>query len=338
MLYSRRRKVLNDRFGYIARALEHLPAGTVVDGEIVALGPNGHADFDLLQKFRSAESQIIYYIFDILVHENRDLIRVPLSDRRRILGEVVKPNQHLALSAVSDRSAAEMLKFAKTNGVECLIAKRADSVYQPGRRTGLWIKYRINIGQEFVVGGYIPGHLGVDSVVVGFYRGRDLIYAARVRAGFVPKTRREVFEKIRHLKIAKCPFVNLPETEPGRWGQGLTAEKMTECIWLKPETVVRIDFLEWTGANHLRHAKFVALRDDKDPRKVVILLFALEAVYGNLSLPLGLPSPPEILDPMGFAVLLFCFGYVAVQSLRSSSATFTEGLENREPSKICAVP
>ncbi len=268
-LYSRRRKVLNGRFGYVAKALEHLPAGTVVDGEIVALGPNGHADFYLLQKLRSAESQIVYYVFDILVHENRNLTRLPLFDRRRILAEVIKPNHHVALSAVSDRSAAEMLKFAKTHGIEGLIAKRADSVYQPGRRTGLWMKYRINLGQEFVVGGYIPGHLGVDSVVVGFYRGKELVYAARVRAGFVPRIRREVFEKIRHLKIAKCPFVNLPEAEPGQWGQGLTAEKMKECIWVRPETVVRIDFLEWTGANHLRHAKFVALRDDKDPRKVV---------------------------------------------------------------------
>jgi hypothetical protein len=89
-LYSRRQKVLNGRFSSIAKALEHLPAGTVVDGEIVALGPNGHADFYLLQKFRSATSQIIYYVFDILVHENRGLIRLPLSERRRILGEVIK--------------------------------------------------------------------------------------------------------------------------------------------------------------------------------------------------------------------------------------------------------
>jgi hypothetical protein len=143
-LYSRRRKVLNGRFGYIAKALEHLPAGTVVDGEIVALGPNGHADFYLLQKFRSAESQIVYYVFDILVHEKRDLIRLPLSERRRILGEVVKPNQHVALSAVSDRSAAEMLKFAKTHGVEGLIPSpvssnpRACAIGIPGRVGGIF--------------------------------------------------------------------------------------------------------------------------------------------------------------------------------------------------------
>jgi bifunctional non-homologous end joining protein LigD len=90
-----------------------------------------------------------------------------------------------------------------------------------------------------------------------------------VRAGFVPATRRAVFEKIKHLKTPKCPFVNLPELLQGRWGQGFTVEKMRECVWLKPQAVARIDFLEWTGAEHLRHTKFVALREDKDPRKVV---------------------------------------------------------------------
>jgi ATP-dependent DNA ligase len=142
-------------------------------------------------------------------------------------------------------------------------------VYQPGQRTGLWSKYRINLGQEFVIGGYTPGTHGLDSLVVGFYQGKEFRYAARVRAGFVPATRREVFEKTKGLTTSKCPFVNLPEKQTGRWGQGLTAEKMKECVWLRPEAVARIDFLEWTGADHLRHTKFVALRDDKDPRKVV---------------------------------------------------------------------
>jgi ATP-dependent DNA ligase len=90
-----------------------------------------------------------------------------------------------------------------------------------------------------------------------------------VRAEFVPATRREVFSRIKDLKTSKCPFVNLPEKGEGRWGQGLTVEKMKQCIWLKPQIVVRIDFLECTGADHLRHTQFVALRDDKDPRKVV---------------------------------------------------------------------
>jgi ATP-dependent DNA ligase len=162
-----------------------------------------------------------------------------------------------------------MEKFIKSHGLEGIVAKRADSFYQPGSRTGVWCKQRFNRSQEFVIGGYVPSHLGIDSLVVGVYRGKNLYYAARVRAGFVPATRRQVFEAIRHLTTTNCPFVNLPEKEPGRWGQGLTAEKMQECIWLKPEGVAEIAFLEWTGADHLRHAKFIRLRDDKDPRQVM---------------------------------------------------------------------
>ena len=85
-----------------------------------------------------------------------------------------------------------MLQFVKDHGLEGVVAKRSDSPYQPGQRTGLWNKYRIDLRQEFVVGGYIPSNLGIDSLVVGVYRGKDPIYAARVRAGLVPATRREV--------------------------------------------------------------------------------------------------------------------------------------------------
>jgi DNA ligase D-like protein (predicted ligase) len=268
-LYSRRQNVFNKKFPYIAAALKDLPDDTVIDGEVVALGADGQPDFNLLQNFRSAESRIHYYAFDILIHEGRRLIELPLSERRRILGSVIEPGEHVALSQVSDRSAAEMLKFIKSHGLEGAVAKRSDSVYQPGQRTGLWSKYRVNLEQEFVVGGYVPSNLGVDSLVVGFYRGKDLIYAARVRAGLIPATRREVFERIKHLKTPKCPFANIPEPSAGRWGQGLTAEKMKECVWVRPESVARVQFLEWTGADHLRHTKFIALRDDKDPSKVV---------------------------------------------------------------------
>jgi DNA ligase D-like protein (predicted ligase) len=268
-LYSRRENVLNQRFPYIATAFEDLPKETVIDGELVALGPDGRPDFNLLQNFRSAESRIVYYAFDILVHEGRRLTGLPLLERRDILRSVVAPGEHVALSQVSGQPAAEMLRFVKSHGLEGAVAKRSDSVYQPGQRTGLWSKYRVDLRQEFVVGGYIPSNLGVDSLVVGFYRGKDLIYAARVRAGLVPATRRDVFERLKHLKTAKCPFVNLPEPAAGRWGQGLTAEKMNECVWVRPEVVAEIQFLEWTGADHLRHTKFAGLRDDKDPSKVV---------------------------------------------------------------------
>ncbi|MBB5346186.1 bifunctional non-homologous end joining protein LigD [Edaphobacter lichenicola] len=172
-LYSRRRNVLNRKFQYIAKALDYLPDDTVLDGELVALGPDGKPNFNLLQNFRSAESHITYYAFDVLMHKGRDLTQVSLSERRALLRTVLKPSDHVAPSEVSDRTATEMLEFIKTHGLEGVVAKRSDSVYQPGLRTGLWTKHRINLGQEFVIGGYTPGTHGFDALIVGFYRGRE---------------------------------------------------------------------------------------------------------------------------------------------------------------------
>lgn len=268
-LYSRRGNDLTHRFDYIAAALDSLPDDTVIDGELVALDEAGQPSFNLLQNFRSAAAHITLYAFDIMIHEGDNVMLLPLADRRTILARALSPSNRVGLSQVSDKTAAQMLDFVRSHGIEGVIAKRADSVYQPGKRTGLWTKTRIDLVQEFVIGGYIPSHLGVDSIVVGFYKGSDLYYAGRVRAGFVPATRRIVFDAIKHLKSAKCPFVNLPEKEAGRWGQGFTADKMKEAVWIRPEAVAQIEFLEWTGTDHLRHTKFVGLRDDKNPPKVV---------------------------------------------------------------------
>src|SRR5580704_16128346 len=106
-LYSRRQNVFNQKFHYIATALGDLPDDTIIDGELVALGPDGRPDFNLLQNFRSAESRILYYAFDILIHKGHDLTKLPLSERRAVLETVIKPGEHVALSQDSDRSAAE---------------------------------------------------------------------------------------------------------------------------------------------------------------------------------------------------------------------------------------
>jgi ATP-dependent DNA ligase len=100
-------------------------------------------------------------------------------------------------------------------------------------------------------------------------RGNVLVYVARVRNAFVPASRRQVFEKIRHLVSPTMPFVNLPDTHKSRWGDELTAEKMKECVWLRPEAVAQIEFLEWTAGDRLRHSKFGGLREDKDASEVV---------------------------------------------------------------------
>ena len=268
-LFSRRGHDLTKQFPQVAGALTHLPAGTVIDGELVALAPDGRPNFNLLQNYRSAESQIIFYAFDILVLRQQSLMGLPLVERRKHLEHVITSGPYIDISQAVTSSANEMIDFIRAHGMEGIVAKRTSSVYLPGKRSGLWVKRRINAGQEFVIGGFIPSELGVDSLVIGFYRGKDLIYAGRVRAGFVPATRRAVFERIRHLRTPDCPFVNLPEKAEGRWGQGLTAEKMRKCIWIRPEAVAQVEFLQWTEGDHLRHTKFIGLRDDKDPRQIV---------------------------------------------------------------------
>ena len=109
----------------------------------------------------------------------------------------------------------------------------------------------------------------MDSLIVGHYDGDKLMYGARTRNGFVPASRREVFSELKHLVTPACPFVNLPETRRSRFGEELNAEKIKKGVWLRPEAVAQIEFLEWTEADRLRHSKFVGLREDKNPRSVV---------------------------------------------------------------------
>ena len=106
----------------------------------------------------------------------------------------------------------------------------------------------------------------LDALIAGYYEGDKLYYAAKVRNGFVPQMRREVYRKFKGLEIATCPFVNLPEKKRTMWA--LTREEMKNCRWLKLELVAQIEFAEWTPDGHLRHSKFVGLREDKDPRAV----------------------------------------------------------------------
>jgi DNA ligase D-like protein (predicted ligase) len=269
-LFSRRRKSLNRQFPYIVEALADLPAGTAVDGELVAMDDSGRPDFNLLQNFRAEASRIHYYVFDLLYWGDRDLTRLPLIERRALLKSlVVVRDTRIKIAEYVEAAPKDLLSAVREQGLEGIIGKQKDSHYQPGKRSGAWIKHRVNRGQEFVIGGYFPGPHGFDSLIVGYYDGNKLMYVARTRNGFVPASRRQVFSKLKHLVTPTCPFVNLPESRRSRFGEELNAEKMTKAVWLRPEAVAQIEFLEWTAADRLRHSKFVGLREDKNPRSVV---------------------------------------------------------------------
>jgi len=157
---------------------------------------------------------------------------------------------------------------AKKTGLEGVIAKRVDSRYESGERSGAWVKYKTNQGQELVIGGYKPAPNGFDYLLVGYYDGKDLIFIAKIRNGFTSVSRREVARNFPRLQTSQCPFANLPEPASARRGEAITADVMPKIKWLRPKLVAQIEFTEWTKGNHLRHSRFIALRDDKDARTV----------------------------------------------------------------------
>jgi len=266
VLWSRRGNLFTARFPEIARACDNLPLNTVIDGEVVAIDQDGRISFNVLQHGRP-NAHIQFYAFDVLIHRGRNVLRLPLEERRKLLADaLVKVAYPVLRSGPFDVKPSEMIRAAKKIELEGIIAKRKGSVYEAGRRSAAWVKYKINRSQEFVIGGYTPGN-PFDALIVGYYDGADLKFAAKVRNGFVPHVRREVFQLFTGLTTTKCPFVNLPEKRRTMWA--LTADEMKQCRWLKPRLVTQIEFKEWTPDEHLRHSSFVGLRDDKEAPQIV---------------------------------------------------------------------
>ena len=162
-----------------------------------------------------------------------------------------------------------MISAAKKAGLEGVVAKRGGSTYETGDRTGSWLKYKTNKGQEFVIGGYKPSSSVFDYLLAGYYEGNDLIFIAKIKNGFTTALRRKIAEQFPKLKTSRCPFANLPEPANARRGEAITADVMKKIQWLKPKLVGQIEFTEWTKRNHLRHSRFVGLRSDKMAAEVI---------------------------------------------------------------------
>jgi bifunctional non-homologous end joining protein LigD len=268
-LLSRRNNSLNGRFPEIVEALASLPNDTVLDGEVVALDEHGRGSFGLLQHNPGRAARIVYYAFDCTAYQGKSLEAQPLEVRRAVLRTALEATQDpVRFSETWNARPSALIAAAKEHGVEGLIAKRAGSQYEPGQRSGAWVKYKLNQGEEFVVGGYVPSGHYFDALLVGYYDKDKLLFVGKIRNGFVAHVKAKVLQRFKGMETDVCPFANLPEPKNARRGIALTAEAMKACRWLKPKLVAQLEFTEWTSNNHLRHAKFVALRDDKDARDV----------------------------------------------------------------------
>ncbi len=247
-----------------------MPGDFTLDGEIVALDDEGRPSFQLLQNNMSRPLAVYFYAFDLLHREGRDWQGRPIGERRAELQKLLaEPEDPIRLSPLLDAPSSQVLEAVRKLGLEGVVGKRVGSVYEAGARSGAWIKQRADRAQEFVIGGYVPGTRGFDSLLVGVYQKKELHYVAKVKDGFVPRLREEVFAEFKGLQTEECPFVNLPQKKSARWGEAITAAKMKECRWLKPKLVCQVGFVEWTDAGNLRHSKWLGLRDDKAPTKVV---------------------------------------------------------------------
>ena len=267
---SRNDKDLMQMYPAVAAAGRRLQTEqAVIDGEIVAVDKQGRPSFQALQhRGTHPNHSIVFYAFDLLHLDGVDTRAMSLDERRTNLARIIDKSG-LLLSVVLPGSVADIVSTVRAMQLEGVIAKRKNSQYEAGERSGNWQKLKLERQQEFVIGGYRPsGDNSVDALLVGYFDDEGLHFAAKVRAGLVPHVRRELARKFKPLRLDHCPFADLPTEGSSRWGGGVSADDMKEIIWTKPALVAQIQFVEWTAENRLRHSKFLGLRSDKAAKDV----------------------------------------------------------------------
>ena len=275
-LLSRNEKDFGGKFPEVIEAISELNVqDAIIDGEIVALDEKGLSSFQLLQAFELGQKRppIFFYAFDLLRLNGKDLLDRPLIERKAMLQKLLKKAPGvIRFSASLGEDAEELLRQAREIGLEGLIGKRKDSAYEPGRRSGAWIKLKLQREQEFVIGGTTaPGgtrkHFG--ALLVGVYEGKELKFVGKVGTGFNVAVLRNLHSKFEKIRRDTCPFANLPEKRSGRYGQTITATEMKRCRWVEPTMVCQVKFSEWTRDQKLRQPVFLGIREDKNAQDVV---------------------------------------------------------------------
>ena len=282
-LYSRRGNDFTRKFARIATAVSKIKATSfILDGEAVAVDAQGKPSFQMLQNWARLRSgpaapkpgvggSLVYYAFDLLHLDGQDLKDRPLRVRRALL-EKLLPKSGVLFSQSLPGTLSQIMQAVKAHGLEGVIAKRLDSKYQPDRRSDDWLKLPLKPSQHFVIGAYRLDGKRLELLLVGQFEppeGRPpaspksagkLMFAGKVHQGLNPANRRALLKLLQPLATEKCPFANLPTARSGHFGEGVTADEMSDYIWLRPEIEAEIKFAEWTTGEVLRHAEFASLR------------------------------------------------------------------------------
>jgi bifunctional non-homologous end joining protein LigD len=260
-LYSRNGISFEKKFFPITEALRKFGFDAVVDGEIVVVDNQGRPDFQMLQHYQdSGSGHLLYYVFDLLYFRGHDLTNLPLLRRKEILKKILPSSPRVKFSDHVWKEGALFYSVANEKGLEGIIAKHSQSVYEAGRRSRQWLKVKTQLTQEAVIAGFTePGgsrkYLG--ALVLGVYEGDELMCIGHVGGGFTANNLRDIHEKLEPLIQKECPFTVKPETN-------------APATWVKPELVCEVALSGWTEDGVMRHPVFLRLREDKAAREVVL--------------------------------------------------------------------
>ena len=275
-LLSRNQNELTERFPEIVEAIRILPVREcVIDGEVVALDEEGRSSFQLLQarEMEGRRSPVYFYAFDLLQVDGKSLLSLPLEARKNVLERLCAGSgDSIRYSGAIGGDAEQLLGEVKRRGLEGIIGKQRNSGYEPGRRSGAWIKLKCVSEQEFVIGGYTPpqgSRKYFGAILVGYYENKKLVFAGKVGTGFTAKSLSMLYKKFQKDARGDCPFVDLPSKQNGQWVQDITPSMMRKMRWVNPVFVCEIKFAEWTRDKKLRAPVFLGLREDKNPGEVV---------------------------------------------------------------------
>jgi len=270
-LVSRNNKSFNQKFYPVFDALKHWNINAVVDGEIIVVNEKGAADFGDLQAWRSeADGQLIYYIFDILSLEGKDLMKLPLTERRHLLQSILpKNNDIIQQSETFDIPGTELFALTDKLGLEGIIAKKENSIYIPGARSKEWLKIKTEKRQEAIIGGYTKNEntsKQFSALLLGVYENGEFISIGPVGTGFSNQLQSEILQKCKPFIIPQCPFREVPEyNKPSRFRPNPPKATVT---WVKPAIVCEISYREKTKDGAIRHPSFKGLREDKNAKDV----------------------------------------------------------------------
>jgi bifunctional non-homologous end joining protein LigD len=258
-LYSRNHVSFDHKFAPIAEALRDLGHDAVLDGEVVAVDELGRSSFQLLQNYqKTGRGRLVYYVFDLLHLDGRDLRPLPLTKRKHVLAQLIAglprvlPSEHVA-----DRGVA-LFRAAEERGLEGIIAKDGNSPYREGRRGGEWLKIKTVARQEAVIGGFTAprgSRTGLGALLLGVYEADELVYIGHTGGGLNGEELDDLRKRLDPLRRRSCPFLRRPKPN-------------APVQWVEPELVCEVAFKEWTGDGIMRQPIFVGLREDKPAGQV----------------------------------------------------------------------